>query len=229
MEFCLEDFIRNMKMNKPDVVLLTTPNNPTGKPIADEQIKRILRELPSDCIILFDRSLVNTLPEISSKTLLHDYSDKKIVVLHSFSKSHSLSEERIGFLATNNSEIAIELYNKRDLPHNLHALKKCLSVIDNEKIVKTKKRIIRNCNLALKDYFKDKKDFIYYDSHSNFALIKLREGFKSTKLEEEMRKKGILIMAGHKIGLSEEFVRLHMTNVKGVKKFLEEFNKIILS
>ena len=36
-------------------------------------------------------------------------------------------------------------------------------------------------------------------------------------------------MAGHKIGLSEEFVRLHMTNVKGVKKFLEEFNKIILS
>ena len=95
-------------------------------------------------IILIDRGCVNILPEISTKELLAKFKNKKIVVLHFFSKSHSLSDERVGYLVTNNKEVASFLYNKRDLNHNIHAVKKLIKFLDNEKILKQKRETIKN-------------------------------------------------------------------------------------
>ena len=68
-------FVEQIKFWEPDVVLLTTPNNPTGKPIKDEDIKKIIRATPNNTIILIDRSCLNVLPEISTKDLLKKFQD----------------------------------------------------------------------------------------------------------------------------------------------------------
>ena len=226
MKFPLNKFIKEIKTWKPDVVILTTPNNPTGKPIKDEEIEKIIKATPNKTLILIDRSCINILPEISSKELFKKFRNKKLVVLRSFSKSHALSDERLGYLATNNKKIAEFLYNKRDLNHNINAVKKLLKVIDNEKIVKIKKEIIKKCNLILKE-FCQKNGIKYFDSFSNFALIRLPKNLTSDYVENYLEKKNILIMGGHKIGLGNKYIRLHMTDVDAINIFIREFEKLI--
>jgi len=222
MNFPIDSFIKAIDTYKPDVVLLTTPNNPTGKPIKDEEIIKIISTIPKKVIILIDRSCVNVLLEISTKELLKKFKNKKIVILHSFSKSHSLSDERLGYLATNDKNIAEHLYNKRDLNHNIHAVKNLIEILDNKQIVKSKIEIIKKCNSILRDYFQNKKAK-YYDSFSNFALIKLPLNLTSESVEKYFADKNILIMGGHKIGLGNKYIRLHMSGVKEIKDFLKEF------
>ncbi|PIX62311.1 hypothetical protein CO057_03960 [Candidatus Uhrbacteria bacterium CG_4_9_14_0_2_um_filter_41_50] len=225
MNFPFENFIKKIREFKPDVILLTTPNNPTGKPIKNEEIIKIINSASKDTIILIDRSCVNVLPEISTKELLAKFKNKKIVVLHSFSKSHSLSDERLGYLTTNSIEITEFLYNKRDLNHNINAVKKLIKILDDEKILKQKRETIQKCNSILKEYF-EKKNSKYFESYSNFALIQLPLNLTSEFVEESLSKKDILVMRGHKIGLGNRYIRLHMSGISEIKKFIQEFEKI---
>lgn len=225
MNFPFVNFIKKIGEFKPDVILLTTPNNPTGKPIKNEEIIKIIDSVSKDTIILIDRSCLNILSEISTKELLTNFKNKKIIILHSFSKSHSLSDERLGYLATNSKEIAEFLFNKRDLNHNINAVKKLLKVLDDKKILKQKRETIKECNSLLKEYFK-KKETRYFESYSNFALIKLPSNLSSEFVEEYFSKKDILVMSGHKIGLGNKYIRLHMSGIPEIKKFIQEFKRI---
>ena len=59
MNLPLEDFIKEIKEFEPDIILLTTPNNPTGKPIKDDEIAKIINSSQKDKIILIDRRKEN--------------------------------------------------------------------------------------------------------------------------------------------------------------------------
>jgi len=75
-----EQFISQIKKTKPDIVIVTTPNNPTGKPVTDEQIDKIIKTVSKETIVFIDRSCVNTVPEISSKEIFEKYTNRKIVI-----------------------------------------------------------------------------------------------------------------------------------------------------
>lgn len=220
-------FIDKIKTAKPDIVIVTTPNNPTGKPVSDEQIDRILKTVSKETIVFIDRSCVNTLHEISSKEILSKYKNNKIVIIRSYSKSHSLSDSRVGYMTTNNSGIAKLLRPKADLNHNLHALKKFKSVMNNHKMVDEKRKTLTECNKLVKEYFDTLSDTKYYQSYSNFAVIKLPVEIKSDYVEQFMKKNKVLVMGGHRIGLGENFIRIHMSSVAGIKKFLSVYKMMI--
>ena len=206
--------------------MLTTPNNPTGKPIDDMTLQKIIRSVRGEAVILIDRACINTLPEISTKDILAKYKNKKIIVLHSFSKSHSLSDSRVGYFATNRASIAELLFKKPDINHNLNALQKLKSIIDNKKHVAHKKKIIRDCNKLLKARFSKIEDSTYYESYSNFAVIKLPSNVDSIRAEQFFAKHNILVMGGHRIGLGNEYIRIHMSGMEWVLRFMGKIQTI---
>jgi len=222
-----KEFISKIKNSKPDVVVITTPNNPTGKPISDVDLELMLKAVPKETIVLVDRACINTLPEITSQEILRKHSNKKIVITHSFSKSHSLSDQRLGFMATNSEEIANLMFSRADLNHNLHALNSLKDIIDNKSHVAGKKKIIRDCNQLLKKTFKKLPGTIYYESHSNFALIKLPPYLNAAQVFEYMKTNDVLIMGGHKIGLGEEYIRIHMSGLPKIKRFIELYESLL--
>jgi len=219
-------FIKTIKSFRPDVVVLTTPNNPTGKPIDDTVIDKMIRVVPKETIVLVDRACINTLPEISTKELLAKHSNKQLIVLHSFSKSHTLSDSRVGYFATNQESIADLLFKKPDLNHNLNALQRLSDVIDDKQHVARKKRIIKDCNTILKREFSKVYNSNYYESFSNFAVIKLPSSIDSISAEKHFAEHNILIMGGHRIGLGSEYIRIHMSGVKEIKDFIKCYNSI---
>jgi len=227
MDFSLDGFVRAMKSEKPDVVLLTTPNNPTGKPITDEQIDTIVNSVTQKTIVLIDRTCVNVLPEVSTKEILKRYSAKKIVILHSFSKSHSLSDERIGYLVTNSTEIADHLRNKRDLNHNIHAMRKLLEVLNDKNVIEKKRKVLKSCHSLLQREYDMHEHVEYIVSYSNFALLRLPSYLSANEVQHYMKKHKILIASGNNIGLDDSYIRLHMSGEREIESFIIAFNKLL--
>ena len=68
----------------------------------------------------------------------------------------------------------------------------------------------------------------YYESFSNFAVVKLPGNLNSIEVEKIMEKKKILVMGGHKIGLGEKYIRIHMSGVTKIEMFITEFRNLLL-
>jgi histidinol-phosphate aminotransferase len=83
---------------KPRIVLLASPNNPTGNRFPSDQVQRLIDE--TDGVVVVDEAYIeyaglkhSLLPRIES----HD----NLVVLRTFSKAYGLAGLRIGVLAAN--------------------------------------------------------------------------------------------------------------------------------
>ncbi|MBK8295656.1 MAG: aminotransferase class I/II-fold pyridoxal phosphate-dependent enzyme, partial [Solirubrobacterales bacterium] len=80
------------------LVLLCNPNNPTGTYIPFPEVAAFVARVPEDVTILIDEAYiefqVHDQPN-SSLSLLSEY--ENVVLLRSFSKSHSLAGLRVGY------------------------------------------------------------------------------------------------------------------------------------
>lgn len=76
-----------------DVVILTSPNNPTGCCCPLDDIRRILEA--SDALVLVDEAYIEFTPEKSSLPLLAEH--ENLLILHTFSKAFSAAGVRLGY------------------------------------------------------------------------------------------------------------------------------------
>lgn len=76
-----------------DVVILTSPNNPTGCCAAVEDVRRILDA--SDALVLIDEAYIEFAPEKTCRELLDGYGNA--LILHTFSKAFSAAGVRLGY------------------------------------------------------------------------------------------------------------------------------------
>ncbi|MHA3723654.1 aminotransferase class I/II-fold pyridoxal phosphate-dependent enzyme [Leucobacter sp. HY1910] len=80
------------------VVLLCTPNNPTGPAITREAFDRFMARVPSDTLVVLDeayREFVTDPAAVRGEDVLSAY--ENLVVLRTFSKAYGLAGLRIGY------------------------------------------------------------------------------------------------------------------------------------
>ncbi len=80
------------------VVVLASPNDPTGELLATAELERLLAGLPEGVAVLLDESLVefaDAQPPEASLELLERY--PRLLVFRSFSKAHGLAGLRLGY------------------------------------------------------------------------------------------------------------------------------------
>lgn len=220
LEFPVSAYLEAMGLHKPDVVMLTTPNNPTGKPISDDDLDTILSQLPERSIAIIDRTLVNLDEEISTQDLFDRYSEKPIIALHSFSKSHGLSNKRIGYAVTNSERVVGYLRDLRPLTLNSDALKAGIAALDDEDTLNQTKNRIRESIDELSS-IDGQYGVRVIPSSSNFSLLRLPESVSAKGVEKYMDYIGIKIMPGTEIlGLGDQYVRLPMSGREPIQQFL---------
>ena len=94
---------------KTKLVLLATPNNPTGTAISTKQIKQLLERIPSNVVVLIDEAY----REFADPVLGDPISDllphhRNLIVTRTFSKAYGLAGLRVGY-AISDPEILVEL------------------------------------------------------------------------------------------------------------------------
>jgi histidinol-phosphate aminotransferase len=82
------------------LVVVGTPNNPTGSVITSAQMRELLAALPARALLVIDeayREYADAYPEIDHADGLAFTSDPRVVVLRTFSKIYGLAGLRVGY------------------------------------------------------------------------------------------------------------------------------------
>ncbi|MFB3894871.1 MAG: aminotransferase class I/II-fold pyridoxal phosphate-dependent enzyme [bacterium] len=212
-EFDVKSFISEMKLKRPGIIILVTPNNPSGLPIHDQDILLVLDNLPKGTWAMIDRTLVNTRPEISTYKLLHRYANKNIVILHSFSKYQGMSHLRIGLALYSNPVMAGIVRPLLPLGMSLEGTIKAYNIIKENRGLFPSLQIIRDIksnSKILKKFVEKNPEYYITDFSSNYCLMGLPKHLDSQDICEILSQQGLFVMGGHDFPEpNNRFVRLH--------------------
>lgn len=212
-QYPLDEVLTAVTKESPSCLFLVTPNNPTGMAIPDEYLTEILNSVPADLNVAIDRTCANLNPEISTRSLLNKYPDKRIAIFHSFSKYFGMSHLRIGFTVFSNRELAEEVNRYLPFGLNLEAMLRATYILATQGELKPGKRIldfIRTNQQAVKSFLLRNDGYGCSDFVSNYAILTLPPHISSQEFQRRLLEKGITVMGGHELPVPElHSVRIH--------------------
>lgn len=101
---------------EPDVVLLTSPNNPTGGSIPQRDLEAVLQAAPG--IVVVDEAYIEFSAQPSAVRLIEDF-PAKLVVSRTMSKAFAFAGGRLGYLAA--APAVVDALQLVRLPYHLSA------------------------------------------------------------------------------------------------------------
>lgn len=112
----VREIIQKAKDKKPKVIIICTPNNPSGNVHRNEDIEEILKNVPS--LVIVDEAYIDFSSKASWLERLDEF--KNLIVIQTFSKAWGMAGIRLG-MAFADKEI-IEILNKIKYPYNINDL-----------------------------------------------------------------------------------------------------------
>ncbi|MBY9008208.1 MAG: histidinol-phosphate transaminase [Candidatus Lokiarchaeota archaeon] len=206
---------------KGKLLIICSPNNPTGKSFDNELILKICKNFFG--IVIVDE----TYCDFTDKTaipLLNKINN--LIITRTFSKSFSLASLRVGY-AISNPKI-INIMNQVKLPYNVNYLSQiaAISCIDNmDKVFERNKKIISERERISK-IIDEYENINVLPSDANFILVEFKDKSQAIKLFEEMKKFKILIRYFSKPSL-EKYLRISIGTENENKKLLDSFKDIV--
>ena len=113
-----------IREHQPDIVFVTSPNNPTGDVTALEDIERIVRAAPG--IVIVDEAYAEFSPSASAATLLERH-PAKLVVSRTMSKAFDFAGGRLGYFVAHPAFIEAVMLVR--LPYHLSALSQAAALV----------------------------------------------------------------------------------------------------
>jgi histidinol-phosphate aminotransferase len=92
------------------LVLLCSPNNPTGPALREAEVRAFLQRVPDDVLVVIDEAYAEFVDDpaaVDGRRLLADHPN--LAVLRTFSKAYGLAGLRVGYCLSGSPEIAAAL------------------------------------------------------------------------------------------------------------------------
>ncbi|MBE0426562.1 MAG: histidinol-phosphate transaminase [Nitrospirae bacterium] len=183
----LEKILEAIKKEKPKLIFLSSPNNPTGNCFSTDKILRIIEITSEKSIVLVDEAYQPFASEKGFLPMLDDY--KNLVILRTLSKV-GLAGLRVGFLIAD--ENIINQVNKVRLPFNINSLSQAIAAIalNDKRALKARIKYIVSERERLYEDMSKIRGIMPYPSEANFILFRVKD---SDKAYNELLKRGILV------------------------------------
>jgi histidinol-phosphate aminotransferase len=199
-QFDIETLLRVIERTSPDVVILCSPNNPTGCQLADDDLRKLLSA--SIGLVVIDEAY-HEFSEHSVVPLLSEF--ENLVVLRTFSKAMALAAFRVGYLLA--APALVNEIRKALLPYNLNAFSQTAAEVAVEFYASELQPLVKAIISERENLFaalSGIEGLSPVASRANFMIVKSEVGPK--KVFEELLKRDILIrdVSGYPM-LSEYF------------------------
>lgn len=183
------DMEKQIEFYKPKLVVITTPNMPTGNFTKFEDVEFLVKKY-KDIFFLFDEAYWGFSDEEIPMEMVNKYNN--IVISRTFSKFYGLANIRIGYGISNKKLNELFRLNTPLFKISYISRKIALAALEDEKYYdEVRKKII-----SIREYFINEvnniKDFTAFDSKSNFVFIKTKKD-KYEKISSELKKQSIMI------------------------------------
>lgn len=223
-EFSLDitDCLMKIEELKPKVVLITSPNNPTGNSINLADFEKILDKADKTSLIVLDEAYFGFDENYNQQdfiALLEKYDN--LMILRSFSKLYALAGLRIGFALCGKKVKEILRYQNSYLGGSRLLEEVAVAALESDDYYKNLSEEIIVDRQNFTNEVKKLKNFKIFNSKANFVLVKIENAIKST-LEEELDKMDFSISKF----VSENFMRVSIGSKEHTEKFLEVLIKI---
>ena len=200
-QFDVDSLLRSVEETKPDVVILCSPNNPTGCVIRDEDLRRLLQTAPG--LVVIDEAY-HEFAEHSVVSLLSEF--ENLVVLRTFSKAIALAAFRVGYLLAA-PDLVTEI-RKAVLPYNLNVFSQTVAEVAVEMYARELLPLVKLMIAERGRVFDEVKvigGLEPVESHANFMIVRAAQGPK--KVFDQLLKRDILIRDVSSYPMLSEYFR----------------------
>jgi histidinol-phosphate aminotransferase len=203
LDFDVDAVIRAASSEKVDFVVLSTPNNPTGKSLSRGDIERILDAV--DAIVLVDEAYIEFSKEESALDLIGSYPN--LIVLRTMSKALALAGMRIGFAITNPSLMAEITKPKIPFASGRLAEITLVNVLENYSLVTDAVDFILGERRRLQEELKAIPGVKAFESDTNFLIIRVGD---ASKVFSSLKDAGVLVRNVSGYPLMENCLRFNV-------------------
>lgn len=194
-----QKIIEHYKKLNPKVLILCTPNNPTGNKIDKVELKEILKNV--SCPVIIDEAY----GEFNNETMI-DLIDEfeNLIVLRTFSKLYGLAGLRVGYAISNTN--LINLIKITTPPYNLNTFSEKVAtiILKNKNLYQDIAKKIMKEKSWLENELKKINNLEVFDSCANFILVKSQ----LKDLAEKLKEKGILVRGFPRDDRLKDYVRI---------------------
>ena len=190
-EFDIEALLALREKTNPAMVLLASPNNPTGNVLRREDLRRLLEGYRGIPFVL-DQAYYGLTPgERDDFGALTDEFDD-LLVLRTFSKLFALAGVRIGYALTGRGLTDFQRFCARNLGYNRLSERLALAALDSPDYYANVAARMSRCRRRFYDLFRAFPGCEIYESEANFVLVKLPATIVRP-LESELLAQGLIV------------------------------------
>lgn len=211
---------------KPDIVLLASPNNPTGNSLTLGEIKDIARSIDKNTVIVIDEAytLFNNKDLTYISALLKEFPN--MLVIRTFSKFFGLPGLRLGYAFMGESLKMFSSFSTMYLGINKLSEKLGIAALQSMDYYNANADKMQQDKELYKEALNPIDGFKVYNSDANFVLVKYPEQLQE-QLQKALTEANIIVKF-----MNEEGLRTHMRITLGTsetnKKVVEIIKNIAL-
>lgn len=219
----VEQICQQIRQERPAVVILCNPNNPTGCGLTRDEILAVSEACAEiNAYLVIDEAFLEFAPDWEERTLLQ-MAPEHLLVLCSMTKMYAIPGLRLGFLAAP-SQLCEAVQNNRD-PWSVNALAQLAGefVLRDKTFVQKSVEVITAEARALYQTLQTIPDLHPFVPGANYILLESLQ-LSSTELQEELLKQKVLIRdCGNYQGLDQHYVRVAVRSRAENQILLEAF------
>ena len=199
----LDALLEVANQEKPSLIYLANPDNPSGTFVRKEQMIAFFDALPRDAVFLLDEAYADFVDE---SDLLPPHVEDRLIRTRTFSKAYGMAGSRIGYAIASQTNIATLQKIRLHYGVNRNAQIGALASLDDEPF---RRYVVDEVAAARADYYRLAADLglASIESFTNFVCIDLGTADRATRVMNELLARGVWI---RKPGLPplDRFVRV---------------------
>ncbi len=212
-EFLLNNVLQEIETKDPELILLCSPNNPTGSVIELAAIEQICRR--ANGLVLVDEAY-GEFAEQTAISMIREY--PHVLVSRTFSKAFSLAGLRFGYFIGDKK--IIEQLAKANLPYNVNLFTELVvaNLLDDLSLMHSRVNYLKEQRNLLLNRLYELNGVIPYNSSANFILFKVDN---SKQIAEKLKAQGVLVRDVSSYPLLENHLRVTVGSQEENELFLQ--------
>ncbi len=173
----VDEMIALYRKTSPRVVLIASPNNPTGNSFRDEDLQQ-LTEAFRESILILDEAYWGFADETNEhiSRLIGKY--RNLLILRTFSKFYALAGARVGYAAAGTSLSRLTKFSSRYLGYNRISEELALAALNSPDYYRNINQQMRKDREGWYEFFDGLKGWTSFRSDANFILVRYPDGTK---------------------------------------------------
>lgn len=185
----LDGLLAIARAQRPALLYLANPDNPSGRFIGRAEMTEFYRALPLETLLLLDEAYADF---VAPESLLPPHLEERLIRMRTFSKAYGMAGARIGYALT--AAAHVRTFQKIRLHYgiNRNAQVGALASLDDDAFVDW---VVAETARARADYYALAGELGcgYIESSTNFVCIDMQTATRATRVMDDLLDAGVWI------------------------------------